>query len=126
MSEYTAKHFIEWLQNSIDKINEFESRGRAAVKADDQAAYIAAMRAKAAVLAALNDEAQPFLDEMDDDSALDYAERGLETYSYNAGKALELNSVFYMSALLFPENHKPGERHNLEIFRDEMTKRLGL
>lgn len=126
MSEYTPEHFIKWLQAAIDKINECERLGRKALAAGDQTAYIAAMREKAEILAALNSEAQPYLDEIDDDSALDYAERGLETYSYNAAKAIELNSVFYMSALLFPVGHQPGAPHNLELFRDEMTRRLGL
>lgn len=126
MNQYTPQHLIKWLQSVIDKINELERQGLEAVETGDQDAYIAIMRAKAEALAALNDEAQPYLDEIDDDEALDYAERGFGAYSHNASKALDLNSVFYMSALLFPEEHQPGDRHNLEIFRDDLIEKLGL
>lgn len=126
MNEYAPEHFIKWLQKAIDKINEFERQGREAADGCDQRAYIAAMREKAGVLVGLNGEAQPYLDELENADALDYAERGLETYSYNAGKAIELDSVFYMSALLFPVDHKAGEPHNLELFRNELARRLGL
>lgn len=126
MEEYSAENLIKWLQSVIDKINMLEQQGREAVAKGDQTAYIALMREKADLLASLNDKAQPYLDEIDDDDALDYAERGFSTYSYNANKAIELDSVFYMSALLFPVDHKAGERHNLEIFRDDLIKKLGL
>jgi hypothetical protein len=36
--------------------------------------------------------------------------------SFSAGKALQLNSIFYMSALLYPEGYKDGDRNDLENF----------
>lgn len=118
--------FIKWLQGVIDKINKFERQGREAVAKGNQDSYIGIMKQKARLLASLYVKASPYLDNMDSEEAADYAERGLSVYSYNANKALELNSVFYMSALLFPDEYKQGELHNLEIFRDEMKKKLGI
>lgn len=125
MSKYTPENLITWLQKAIDKINDLEGQGQKAVTKGDEAGYMAIMRDKATVLAALDDEAQPFLDEIDNEDALDYAARSLAAYSSNANQALELDSVFYMSALLFSDDHKAGEPNNLELFRDELIKKLG-
>ena len=40
----------------------------------------------------------------------------LSSYSYSAAKAVELNSVFYMSALLYPEGYTDGDNNDLEDF----------
>ena len=37
-------------------------------------------------------------------------------FSFSAGKALDLNSVFYMSALLYPEDYADGDTNDLENF----------
>lgn len=123
---HSPSAFIAWLQAIIDRINELERLGREAVAKRDQDIYVALMRQKAEVLAAIEEDAQPYLDELNNDDALDFAERGLSVYAFNANKALELNSVFYMSALLFPTDHRPGDPNNLELFRNELKKRLGL
>lgn len=124
-NSHSPSSFISWLQAIIDRINELERLGREAVAKHEQDIYIALMRQKAEVLASLEEEAQPYLAELDNDDALDFAERSLSVYSFNATKALELNSVFYMSALLFPTDHKAGDPNNLELFKDELKKRLG-
>ena len=40
----------------------------------------------------------------------------LDRFSMSASTALKLNSVFYMSALLYPEDHRAGEPNDLERF----------
>ena len=42
------------------------------------------------------------------------AKRAIDGFSRSAAGALELNSIFYMSALLYPDDHKEGEPNNLE------------
>lgn len=37
-------------------------------------------------------------------------------FSFSAGKALDLNSVFYMSALLYPEDYVDGDTNDLESY----------
>ncbi|SHN59499.1 hypothetical protein [Desulfovibrio litoralis] len=44
----------------------------------------------------------------------DIIEDKLRTFSNGANNALQLGSLFYMSALLYPDDHKPGEPNNLE------------
>lgn len=119
-----AAALLDWLQKKTDRINELERLGRKAVAEGRQADYAAIMRQKAELLAGLEDEARPLLDKIDVDEAASYAERGLGAYSCNANRALEINSIFYMSALLFSDDHQPGQPHNLEIFRDELKRLL--
>lgn len=126
MNASAPQQFMDWLQQAVDRINEFEARGRAAAVGGEQAAYSAAMRAKAELLADLEDEARPYLEKIADETALSYARSGLAAFSRSAGQALDLDSVFYMSALLFPEDHQPGRPHDLELFRDEAARLLGI
>ena len=37
-------------------------------------------------------------------------------FSFSAGKALDLGSVFYMKALLYPEDYADGDNNDLENF----------
>ena len=40
--------------------------------------------------------------------------------SFSAGKALQLNSIFYMSALLYPEDYQEGDQNDLENFIEKL------
>lgn len=37
-------------------------------------------------------------------------------FAYGAEKALRIDSVFYMAALLYPEDYREGEDNDLEVF----------
>lgn len=41
---------------------------------------------------------------------------GLENFATRAGQALGLESIFYMSALLYPDDYQDGQPNNLEEF----------
>ncbi len=85
----------------------------------DQAGYQAKMRRKAELLAALADEAEALAEAL----PVPLAEAAAETlggFSANAANSLRIGSVFYMSALLYPDDHKPGEPNNLERFAAEV------
>ena len=43
-------------------------------------------------------------------------------FSHAALKALRLDSVFYMAALLYPENYQPGGKNDLELFIDTLGR----
>ena len=53
----------------------------------------------------------------------DQAGHRLHRFSASARNALRIGSIFYMSALLYPEDHKPGQPDDLQVFirrlRDE-------
>ena len=122
----TPKAFIKMLQGTIDSIGSLEKEAQAAVEKRDNDAYVTYMYQKAKILTGVYDQADSFLDAMDDNDAVNYAERSLLAFAKSAKHALDLDSVFYMSALLYPETHKAGDPNTLEVFRDEMKKRLGL
>ena len=44
----------------------------------------------------------------------------LNGFSLNASNSLRIGSVFYMSALLYPDEHKPGAPNNLEFLPAEV------
>jgi hypothetical protein len=85
----------------------------------DQAGYAAVMRRKAELLAAIAEDAHELLDALPQPLA-DAAAARLEQFSANAGNALRIGSVFYMAALLYPDEHRPGEPNNLDILAAEV------
>lgn len=79
----------------------------------DQRGYEAKMAEKAELLADLAGEAEPLLAGVDPDKAQAVGAR-LQNFSGNAARSLQIGSVFYMSALLYPDDHREGEPNNLE------------
>ena len=82
-------------------------------------AYAEKMRARAENLATLLTDAMPLLQALPEKERPTFT-RGLEAFSRSAATALDLDSVFYMSALLYRDEHKPGEPDNLELFIREL------
>lgn len=85
----------------------------------DQPGYEKTMRQKAQLLATLADDAAPLVRALPA-PLKDAASQSLRDFSANASNALRIGSVFYMSALLYPDEHKPGEPSNLERFAAEV------
>ena len=85
----------------------------------NQEAYREGMREKANVLRDLPRAMASFLERMDE-SAREAVEDRLDRFAQGAATALRLGSVFYMSALLYPEDHKEGEPNDLERFIAEL------
>ncbi|MDE7371445.1 MAG: hypothetical protein K2N07_06860, partial [Desulfovibrio sp.] len=73
------------------------------------------MRAMAEAVAALANDAATVLAGLPD-AVREPILRGLMRFSQSAAMGLKLGSVFYMSALLYPDDHKPGEPDNLALF----------
>lgn len=118
-----SNEFIDWLQTVCDSVAEWETRGRALIESGDAEGYRTAMREKAELLATLDKEGGVHLAALPD-ALREKAREGLHGFAAGAANALSINSVFYMSALLYPDEPKPGEPNNLERFRDEL--RAGL
>ena len=112
-----TKAVIDWLRARHAAIMALEQEGLALLRKGDKEGYNAMMRAKAESVAALAKDAAPVL------APLPEAERerilnGLMRFSQSAAMGLRLGSVFYMWALLYPDEHKPGEPDNLALFID--------
>ena len=108
---------IQWLRERHDRIMAVEAEGLRLLEAGDTPGHNAKMREKAEMLAALCTDAKPLLAQLPGELRFKLT-LALEHFSGNARNALGFNSVFYMSALLYPDNHKKGEPDNLTLCID--------
>ena len=111
---------IDWLKERHAAIMADEAEALARLKAGDTEGYNEKMRAKAEAVAALAKDAAPLLAGLPD-AQREPILRGLMRFSQSAAMGLKLGSVFYMSALLYPDDHKPGEPDNLAMFIEELA-----
>lgn len=120
MTTTPSAALADFLDDKARTVRAIEAQAEAILHgAGGQPGYAAKMREKAELLANLADEAETLsgaLDPMLAESAGDQ----LEAFSASAANALRIGSVFYMSALLYPDEHKPGEPNNLEILAAEV------
>ncbi len=107
--------FSDWLAERAAHIRRMEQEALRRLEQGDEAAYRRLMRQKAELLAALPKDALPLLREMEPGARSAALDR-LMAFARGAANALSLNSVFYMSALLYPEAHREGEPNDLEAF----------
>lgn len=107
--------FLVWLQGEHDAIMACEAQALKELKEGDKDAYAAHMREKATRLAELAPKAGARLGELPGDVA-QRVNATLSAYSGSAAMSLRLNSVFFMSALLYKDEHKPDEPDNLQAF----------
>ncbi len=71
------------------------------------------------LLMELTEMVAPFCDGMAKDARAEF-ETGLNSFAMRAAQALELSSIFYMAALLYPDDYKEGDRNDLELFIDRL------
>ena len=104
---------VRVLGESAARIRELEAEAQRVVDKDPEA-YKDLLKDKCRELKALPERAAPHLEEL--------GERGLaigeelEDFAGRASMALNVDSVFFMYALLYPEDYKPGEPNDLEVF----------
>ena len=115
---------IKWLRNRHAEIMAAEAQALARLDAGDTPGHNEHMRLKAELLAAMAEDAKPLLEPLPGETRFNYA-LALEGFSASARMSLRLNSIFYMSALLYPDDHKPGQPDNLTLCIDRMGK-MGL
>jgi hypothetical protein len=106
---------IPVLEDAAARIQDLESRAGERLHQDnDPERYHELMREKARVLADLPAVAEPVLQSEDPVLSERVAAR-LARFSQSANQALDLDSVFYMSALLYPEDHREGDPNDLDF-----------
>ena len=115
---------VIWLRNRHAEVMATEEQALARLDAGDTPGHNELMRRKADMLAAMAEDAKPLLEPLPGETRFNYA-LALEGFSASARMSLRLNSIFYMSALLYPDDHKPGQPDNLTLCIDRMEK-LGL
>lgn len=107
---------VEMLRTVAQEVRTLESEAETLLHGDnDPQGYRRKMVEKASLLAGLAEQARRPLAAMPPAQSKPLRER-IERFSRSAGSALDLGSVFYMSALLYPEDYKPGDPNDLETF----------
>lgn len=110
----------DYLDGKAREVRAMEAEAETVIHGqNDQAGYEALMRRKAQLLADLAADAAPLVSALGPGMHSAAAER-LAGFSRNAQNALRIGSVFYMSALLYPDDHRPGEPNSLELLAAEV------
>lgn len=96
-----------------------EAEALACLQKGDLPGHADGMHRKAQLLADLKNCTAPLLAALPDSVPAQERERlrhRLHCFSASATNALRLDSLFYMSALLYPEDHQPGQPDDLLTF----------
>ncbi len=109
--------FLFWLNTQCEQVRALEGKAKVFLDANDAHAWRELMREKAELLAGLAAAAADVLPSLPAGEQQRAAAQ-LRRFSQSAATALSLNSPFYMSALLYPEDSKDGDPNDLERFRD--------
>ncbi len=121
-SESTYKA-VSILENAAENIRRFEHEARDALfLGDDPETYRQKLQEKTILLMELSEMVAPFYEGMAEDIRVEI-ETELNSFAKRAAQALELESSFYMSALLYPETYKEGDPNDLELFIDQLIRR---
>ncbi len=119
MGGYAREQLITWLEGLNQQVKTLEAEAAGCLEASDYASvYKDIMTRKAKLLACAPDMfAAEFPQPGNPEAAeLSLVKDRLQNFASSAATALELNSTFYMSALLYPDDHQTGQPNNLELF----------
>jgi hypothetical protein len=114
--------FLNFLRDRIRRVKELEETALDRMhNKGDEAGYREGMRGKAELLAALSADAAPFLEAVSPERR-PMIEHRLDMFSQSAKRSLDIGSVFYMSALLYPDDHQPGQPNTLEVWLKDLER----
>jgi hypothetical protein len=112
-----------WLEERTREVRRIEEHALRELEGKNIQGYRDGMIRKAELLAGLPAASAPLFNGLPENAAREIQE-GLWRFARNAGSALSLNSVFYMSALLYPADYREGEANDLEVFLEELRARF--
>jgi len=115
MGNKAVQAVIEYLEGVNREIKRLEAEGEEIIGDEGQAAFQAKLEEKAELLAGLSGKAADVTAAVDGDLGESIHQR-LSQFSTSASTALRIGSVFFMTALLYPEDHQPGDPNDLEVF----------
>ena len=119
MPEDALRKLIDMLEKVNAEVKRIEAEADVIMEGGEQFAFQAKLEKKAELLASLTRKGAPFTAEIGGDLGKSTDDR-LDQFSTSAATALRIGSVFFMTALLYPEGHQPGEPNDLETFIDEL------
>ena len=112
----SLEQVVTLLRNAAETVASLESQATEALGGQqDDAAYRKLMLQKAELLAGLAGKAAPLVEALPP-THKERVAATLGSFSKNAATAIKLSSIFYMSALLYPDDHQQGQPNNLELF----------
>jgi hypothetical protein len=115
---------LEMLGEAASMVGRLEAEAHEALfSRDDAGTHRKKLQEKAMILMELPERGEPFLGGLDAPAAREIRRR-LEDFARRAGQALDLGSIFYLSALLHPDDEKEGDENDLERFVREAQKRF--
>ncbi|QJB58023.1 hypothetical protein [Pseudodesulfovibrio sp. zrk46] len=123
MQKQALAELIEFLEEKAATVHRLEDEGEKALQSEGQQAFQVKLEKKAELLAALGEKAWPMTEKVGGELGDQIAQR-LEQFSTSASTALRIGSVFFMTALLYPEDHKSGEPNDLENYITELKGNL--
>jgi plasmid stability protein len=111
------------LQRAATRIRSIEDEAREALfKNDDPEAYRKKLQEKTELLMELPEAAGPYYEGMAEDIRAEFGAE-LKSLARRAAQALNLSSLFYMSALLYPEDYRDGDPNDLELLIQRLRTR---
>lgn len=120
MSNNAATALADFLEQRAKAVHAIEAEAEAVIHGHgDQAGYVAKMREKAMLLSELATDAEALVQALPSALARAASER-LGRFSQSAATSLGVGSPFFMSALLYPDDHKPGEPNDLDLFVEKV------
>ena len=120
-----VENYLAWLEEASSDVLDKEMQAKAClVEADYADAYKNLMIAKAEIIRQLPQEFQQAFPGKDPAvrAAWERIMSRLRDFAAGAENALAVGSPFYMSALLYPDEHQPGEPNNLELLIAELKR----
>ncbi|MFZ5426867.1 MAG: hypothetical protein ACOZEN_07820 [Thermodesulfobacteriota bacterium] len=106
---------LEMVRETAESIRALEAEAARVLHEDgDKQTHRFNMMEKCELLADMPDHAEPYL--KGDDEVSERLRRGLKDFARRANMALDLESIFFMSALLYPEDYHDGDMNDLERF----------
>ncbi len=113
---------LEFCKEVAESIHMYEQDAKKALGEENTKLYIDLMRKKALLLASLASEMASKSMKNLPANAQVLVMKKLPAFSQSAQTAIELDSVWYMSQLLFDEDYKEGEPNNFDLFIQELEK----
>lgn len=114
---------IEHLEHTAKTIRDLETQAQQALENGDPATYKNLLKRKCQTLEELPQAVESALQALPPEQRKEVAAQ-LDGYAHRAAQALELDSVFFMYALLYPESYQPGEPNDLEHYLRQLQANL--
>ncbi|MDQ7834015.1 MAG: hypothetical protein RDU24_01405 [Humidesulfovibrio sp.] len=115
-----ATALADFLEQRAKAVHAIEAEAEAIIHGKgDQAGYVDKMREKATLLSELAEDAESLVQALPPALAKAASER-LGRFSQSAATSLSVGSPFFMSALLYPDDHTPGQPNDLDRYVDEV------